>query len=145
MVRDVKLPSLISKPSCALPRSCKVLTLTKVDASGVGLGAVLAQGKEGEECPLLYLSRKLHPRETRYSAIEKESLAIKWALDSLRYYLLGRTFDFETDHWALSWINSMRDKNSRVTRWYLALQPYCFNITQSCKNELACRLPVPPS
>ena len=103
--------------------------LVQVDASGVGLGAVLAQGTEGEEQPLLYLSRKLQPRETRYSAIEKECLAIKWALDSLRYYLLGRTFDLETDHRALSWINSMKDKNSRVTRWYLALQPYNFNIT----------------
>ena len=102
--------------------------LVQVDASGVGLGSVLAQGKEGEEQPVLYLSRKLHPRETRYSTIEKECLAIKWTLDSLRYYLLGRTFDLETDHRALSWINSMRDKNARVTRWYLALQPYSFNI-----------------
>ena len=68
------------------------------------------------------------------SAIEKECLAIKWALDSLRYYLLGRTFDLETDHRALSWINSMRDKNSRVTRCYLTLQPYCFNINHRAGN-----------
>ena len=40
----------------------------------------------------------------------------------------------ETDHRALSWINSMRDKNSRVTRWYLALQPYCFNINHRAGN-----------
>lgn len=59
---------------------------------------------------LQYLSRKLLPRETRYSTTEKEGLAIKWSLDSLRYYLLGREFDLEMDHQALSWIHSMRDQ-----------------------------------
>ncbi|XP_055021248.1 uncharacterized protein LOC129412157 [Boleophthalmus pectinirostris] len=88
----------------------------QVDASAVGLGAVLVQGEPGEERPILYLSRKLQPRETRYSAIEKEGLAIRWALDHLRYYLLGREFDLETDHRALTWIESMKDHNSRLTR-----------------------------
>ncbi|XP_024136818.1 uncharacterized protein LOC112151925 [Oryzias melastigma] len=100
--------------------------LVQVDASAVGLGAVLAQGNPGEEQPVLYLSRKLQPRETRYSTVEKEGLAIKWALDSFRYYLLGREFDLETDHRALTWINTMKDHHSRLTRWYLALQPYKF-------------------
>ena len=102
--------------------------LVQVDASAVGLGAVLAQGDHGEERPVLYLSRKLQPRETRYSTVEKEGLAIKWALESLRYYLLGREFDLETDHRALTWIQSMRDHNCRLTRWYLALQPFRFSI-----------------
>lgn len=102
--------------------------LVQVDASATGIGAVLAQGSSGEEKPVVYLSRKLLPRETRYSTIEKECLAIKWALDSLRYYLLGREFDLETDHRALTWIQSMKDHNARVTRWYLSLQPYNFKI-----------------
>lgn len=102
--------------------------LVQTDASAVGLGAVLAQGKPGEEQPVLYLSRKLLPRETRYSTVEKEGLAIKWTLESLRYYLLGREFDLETDHRALTWINSMKDHNSRLTRWYLSLQPFRFQI-----------------
>ncbi|KAK7938780.1 hypothetical protein WMY93_002106 [Mugilogobius chulae] len=102
--------------------------LVQVDASMVGLGAVLAQGDPGEERPILYLSRKLQPRETRYSTVEKEGLAIKWALESLRYYLLGREFDLETDHRALTWINTMKDHNSRLTRWYLSLQPFRFSI-----------------
>ncbi len=102
--------------------------LVQVDASATGIGAVLAQGSAGEERPVVYLSRKLLPRETRYSVVEKEGLAIKWSLDSLRYYLLGREFDLETDHRALTWIQSMKDHNARVTRWYLALQPYHFKI-----------------
>ncbi|XP_042247194.1 uncharacterized protein LOC121882816 [Thunnus maccoyii] len=102
--------------------------LVQTDASAVGLGAVLAQGDPGEEQPVLYLSRKLLPRETRYSTVEKEGLAIKWALESLRYYLLGREFDLETDHRALIWMNFMKDHNSRLTRWYLSLQPFQFQI-----------------
>nr|XP_043871756.1 uncharacterized protein LOC122760682 [Solea senegalensis] len=102
--------------------------LVQVDASAIGLGAVLAQGIPGEECPILYLSRKLQPQETRYSTVEKEGLAIKWTLESLRYYLLGREFDLETDHRALTWINTMKDHNSRLTRWYLSLQPFRFSI-----------------
>ena len=100
--------------------------LVQTDASAVGLGAVLAQGEPGDERPVLYLSCKLLPQETRYSTAEKEGLAIKWALESLRYYLLGREFDLEMDHRALTWMNSMKDHNSCFTRWYLSLQPFQF-------------------
>ncbi|KAL0155557.1 hypothetical protein M9458_049820, partial [Cirrhinus mrigala] len=90
--------------------------LVQVDALATGLKAVLAQGSSGEERPVFFLSRKLLPWEQRYSTIEKECLAIKWALESLWYYLLGREFDLETDHQALSWINTMKDHNARVSR-----------------------------
>ncbi len=50
------------------------------DASGTGLGAVLSQLRDGEEHPVVYISRKLSPAETRYAALEKEALAIKWAV-----------------------------------------------------------------
>lgn len=61
------------------------------------------------------------PREARYSTVEKECLAIKWALGSLRYYLLGQEFDLHTDHQALTWIQTMKDNNARVTRWHFNL------------------------
>ncbi|XP_048032134.1 uncharacterized protein LOC125258935 [Megalobrama amblycephala] len=46
------------------------------DASDRGLGAVLSQEIEGEERPVLYISRKLSKREAKYSTVEKECLAI---------------------------------------------------------------------
>ncbi|KAI2644051.1 Retrovirus-related Pol polyprotein from transposon 17.6 [Labeo rohita] len=102
--------------------------LVQVDASTAGIGAVLAQGSTGEERPVVYLSCKLLPRETRYSVIEKEGLAIKCSLDSLRYYLLGREFDLETDHRALTWIQSMKDHNARPYRFKIRHRPGRLNV-----------------
>ncbi|XP_042579392.1 serine protease FAM111A-like [Cyprinus carpio] len=70
--------------------SCPFLLQT--DASDTGLGAVFSQIQEGEEHPIIYISRKLSPAERKYAAVEKEALAIRWAVLELRYYLLGRKF-----------------------------------------------------
>ena len=73
--------------------------ILQTDASNSGLGAVLSQcDEEGQEHPVAYYSRKLLPREERYSTIEKECLAIKEAIQYFRSYLLGRQFKVETDH-----------------------------------------------
>ncbi|XP_027865809.1 uncharacterized protein LOC114140258 [Xiphophorus couchianus] len=108
--------------------------IVQVDASNVGLGAVLAQGEAGEEKPVLFLSKKLFDREKKYSTVEKEGLAIKWALDSLKYYLLGREFTLQTDHRPLKWMHSKQHQNARILRWCLALQPYQFTI-QHCPGK----------
>ncbi len=47
---------------------------------------------------MLYISRKLSKRETMYSTIEKECLAIRWVVLTLRYYLPGREFTLCSDH-----------------------------------------------
>lgn len=113
---------VLQSPDFSLPFT------VQTDASGLGLGAVLLQGEGEDKRPIQYVSRKLFPRETRYSTIEKECLAIKWALDTLKYYLVGKDFVLETDHRALQWLHRMRDFNSRITRWHLSLQPYRFTV-----------------
>ena len=57
--------------------------MVQTDASKTGVGVVLSQLQEGEEHPVI--SRKLLPREPRHSTVEKECLAIKWALEMLKY------------------------------------------------------------
>lgn len=94
----------MTNPVLCSPDFDKMFVL-QTDAYEVGLGAVLKQEQGGELHPVAYLSRKLYPRETRYSVIEKECWALKWALDSFKYYLLGRDFLVETDHRALQWID----------------------------------------
>ena len=63
-------------------------------------------------------------RERAYSTVEKEELALKWALEKLCYYLLGHHFTLITDQAPPKWMATAKDTNARVTRWILALQDY---------------------
>ena len=104
--------------------------ILQTDASDRGTGAVLSQkDDEGHDHPVAYYSRKFLPREERYSTIEKECLAIKLAAQAFRVYLLGRPFEIQTDHRSLVWLDRLKDSNSRLTRWSLALQPFQFTVT----------------
>lgn len=60
------------------------------DASNFALGAVLSQGAIGKDRPVAFASRTLTKSEEKYSAIEKELLAIDWATKYFRPYLFGR-------------------------------------------------------
>ncbi|KAL0163484.1 hypothetical protein M9458_042880 [Cirrhinus mrigala] len=102
--------------------------LVQTDASDTGLGAVLSQVTDGEEHPVIYNSRKLTKPERNYAAVEKEALAVKWAVLELRYYLLGRRFTLVTDHAPLQWMARAKETNGRVTRWFLALQDFHFDV-----------------
>ena len=103
--------------------------ILQTDASGVGVGAVLSQGEgESEDFPIAYFSKKLLPREQAYSTVEKECLALVLAIKHFKAYLLGRSFVIQTDHRALQWLHQFKEKNSRLTRWSLVLQPYTFTV-----------------
>lgn len=62
------------------------------------MGTVLTQEDAGIERLVAYTSRKLLPAETQYATIKRECLAIRWAVDHFRYYLIGREFTLVTDH-----------------------------------------------
>ena len=67
-----------------------------VDASGIALGIVLTQpGEGGIDHPIAYSSRKL---STDYTTTEREGLAMVYALQKFRHYLLGDSFKMFTDH-----------------------------------------------
>ena len=104
--------------------------ILQTDASDRGVGAVLSQLDDDEkDHPVAYFSRKLLPRETRYSTIEKECLAIKLGIQAFSTYLLGRKFKVQTDHRSLKWLSQLKESNSRLTRWSLFLQTYDFSIS----------------
>ena len=125
-----KLKTLMcNKPILYCPDESKEFLLQS-DASGRGIGAVLSQTTaEGVERPVAFFSRKLQPRETRYSAVEKECLGIVAALKHFDVYLVGRKFTIVTDHRALQYLQTMQNANPRLTRWALALQPFDFQVT----------------
>lgn len=102
----------------------------QTDASERGIRAVLSQlDDNGTDHPVAYFSRKLLPRETRYSTIEKECLAIKLGIQAFNTYLMGRKFQVQTDHRSLKWLSQLKESNSRLTRWSLFLQTYDFLIS----------------
>ncbi|KYO38188.1 hypothetical protein Y1Q_0007296 [Alligator mississippiensis] len=102
--------------------------ILQTDTSETAVGAVLTQEEEGSERPVTYASRKLLPAEKRYATIDHECLAIQWAVDHFRYYLMGREFKLITDHAPLKWLSTAKTDNARITQWALALQPYKFYI-----------------
>jgi len=104
-------------------------TQLHTDASDRGIGGCLVQTHpDGEERPVAFYSRKLYPRECRYTVTEKECLA---AVDSVRHfqaYLLGAPFQLVTDHKALTSLQHMTGGGARVTRWALSLQPFSYQV-----------------
>ena len=97
-----------------------------VDASPVGLGAVLTQGGR----VISYASKALLSVERRYSQIECEALAIAWGCHHFRMYLLGSHFKVVTDHKpVLSIFNSPTSQASaRIENWRLKLQSFNFEV-----------------
>ena len=94
------------------------------DASNTGLGAVLLQEHDGMKKPIAYASKRLLPRERRYSTIERKAMAKVWGVKKFSPYIYGKQFILETDHKPLGFLNSAKNLNSRITRWALSLQPY---------------------
>lgn len=99
-----------------------------MDALEKALGAILSQDHPDWEQPVIYLSRNLHPSEQRYSTVEREALALKWAVETLQYYLANNPFELITDHAPLQWLHRVKDSNARILRWYPALLPFMFQV-----------------
>ncbi|KAJ2947350.1 hypothetical protein O0L34_g17078 [Tuta absoluta] len=118
---------LTNDPILQFPDFDRPFILT-TDASDVAIGAVLSQGTLGSDKPVAYASRTLSETETRYSTIEKEMLAIMWAVKYFRPYLYGRKFTIYTDHRPLTWLRSIKDPDSKLTRWGLKLAEYNYDV-----------------
>ena len=114
-------------PILRLPDTNKEFVL-RTDASDVGIGAVLMQAHEGILFPICFASRKLLSRERLYPVVERECLALAWAVKKYAYFLYGRKFTLQTDHFPLAYLSQARMKNSRVMRWALALQSHNFHV-----------------
>ena len=138
---------LCKTPVLANPDFSKQFIL-QTDASNRGVGAVLSQlDSKGCDRPVAYFSRKLLPREQRYSTVEQECLAIKLGVEAFKVYLIGRHFIVQTDHRSLKWLNRLKENNSRLTRWSLALQPFSFTVEhrawlQICEGPEATAKPM---
>lgn len=105
-------------------------TIVEVDASPVGLGAILSQkSAHNVERVIMFASKTLTDVEKRYSQTEKEALAIVWAVERFQYFLLGCEFTLLTDHKPLLFMFDPRAKPcARIDRWILRLQAFRFKL-----------------
>jgi hypothetical protein len=106
----------------------KDVTLT-TDASKEAIGACLVQ----DDHPVIYISRKLSNAEKNYSNIEREALAVVWAVVRLKHFLLGRSFNICTDHKPLVYLFGDASSipvgtSARICCWALKLMAYEYTI-----------------
>ena len=124
---------LCSSPILKLPDFDRSFVL-RTDASDSGFGAVLLQENDGKQFPIAYASKKLNPTQAAYAIVERECLAIVWALETFTTYLYGRTFVIQTNHQPMAFLRT-RLTNPRLIRWSLKLQPYQFKIEATAGKE----------
>jgi hypothetical protein len=98
------------------------------DASQFGIGCVLLQEYEGRAHYIAFAARSLTAGQRNYSATRRELLAIVFALQRWRHYLLGRHFELRTDHKALTYLFSQRQLNYMLLKWYEVLMEYSFDV-----------------
>ena len=98
------------------------------DASDFALGAVLGQREDKHFRPISYASKTLNPAQQNYTVTEKELLAVVYAFDKFRPYLVLNKTIVYTDHSALRYLFSKQDAKPRLIRWVLLLQEFDIEI-----------------
>ena len=98
------------------------------DASDLAIGAVLGQREGGKPYVVYYTSKTLNEAQRYYNTTEKELLAVVYALDKFRAYLVGSDIIIFIDHLALKYLLTKQNAKVRLIRWVLMLQEFNLQI-----------------
>jgi hypothetical protein len=107
--------SIIQPPNWHLPFEIKC------DASDYVVGAVLGQSKDKKHYAISYASKTLTGPQLNYATTEKELLAVVFAIEKFRSYLVGAKVIVYTNHAALKYLLTKKDAKSRLIQWILLL------------------------
>ncbi|OMJ14717.1 Transposon Tf2-8 polyprotein [Smittium culicis] len=103
--------------------------ILSTDASFFCIGAVLEQrGDDDILRPIAYFSRKLADAEIRYSAYEREALAVVMSIKNFICYLWGTDFIIYTDNSAVANMNNIQEPIGRISRWINFLSEFRFEL-----------------
>ncbi|GKC63421.1 putative nucleotidyltransferase, ribonuclease H [Tanacetum coccineum] len=120
--RELTQAPVMIKPDWSLPFEIMC------DASDYAVGAVLGQRIDKHFKPIHYASKTMNEAQENYTTTEKELLAVVFAFDKFRQYLvLSKTIVF-TDHSALRYLFTKQDAKPRLIRWILLLQEFDIEI-----------------
>ncbi|KAI3719843.1 hypothetical protein L6452_20748 [Arctium lappa] len=109
------------------------------DANDWAVGAVLGQRKEKVFHSICYASKTLNEAQINYTTTEKELLAVVFAFEKFRSYLMGTKVIVHTDHAAIKYLISKKDAKPRLIRWVLLLQEFDLEIVdrKGVDNQVA--------
>ncbi|KAM5578073.1 hypothetical protein ABKV19_008411 [Rosa sericea] len=130
-----KLKELLTSAPIMLPPDWSLPFELMCDASDYAVGAVLGQRKDKRPYAIYYASRTLNDAQMNYSTTEKELLAVVFALEKFRSYLLGTKVIIYTDHAALKYLMTKKEAKPRLIRWILLLQEFDVEIKDKKGSE----------
>nr|GFA20459.1 reverse transcriptase domain-containing protein [Tanacetum cinerariifolium] len=109
------------------------------DASDFAIGAVLGQRHEKLFKPIHYASKIMNDAESNYTTTEKEMLAVVYAFEKFRSYLIMNKSIMHTHHSALKYLFAKKDAKARLLRWVLLLKEFDFKVldTKGAENLAA--------
>ncbi|KAH9768606.1 hypothetical protein KPL71_011668 [Citrus sinensis] len=105
------------------------------DANDYDVGAVLGQRVGKLPHVIYYASRTLNDAQLNYSTTEKELLAVIFALEKFRSYLIGSKVIVYSDHAAIRYLLTKKDAKPRLIRWILLLQEFDIEILDKRGSE----------
>jgi hypothetical protein len=98
------------------------------DTSDYAVGAMLDQSKDKKHHAISYASKTLTRPQLNYATMEKELLAVVFAIEKFRSYLVGAKVIVYIDHATLKYLLTKKDAKPRLIRWILLLQEFDMEI-----------------
>ncbi|KAK1601195.1 hypothetical protein QYE76_019043 [Lolium multiflorum] len=98
------------------------------DASDFVVGAVLGQRVDKKLNVIHYASKTIDVAQRNYATTEKELLAVVFACDKFRPYIVDSKVTIHTDHAAIRYLMEKKDAKPRLIRWVLLLQEFDLHI-----------------
>jgi hypothetical protein len=92
------------------------------DASDYAIGAMLDQSKDKKHYVISYASKTMTRPQLYYAIMEKELLAVVFAIEKFRSYLVGAKVIVYTDDATLKYLLTLKDAKPCMIRWILLLQ-----------------------